>query len=458
MKRAATLGLLFLAAGAVHAQNWPSFRGDRASGVSDGKPAPQTWNVEKGENLLWKVPIPGLSIASPIVWGDRVIVLTAVSSEPKAETFRHGAYGDVEPAADMAAHTWKVLSLDRRTGKIIWEQTSHTGVPKTKRHTKSTQANSTPATDGKYVAAFFGSEGLYTYDWSGKLLWKKDFGNLNAGWFYDPDYEWGTASSPIIYKNMVILQVDVQKDSFLAAYDIKSGKELWKTMRDEIPSWGTPTIYEHKDGRAEVITHATKFIRSYDAKSGKELWRLGPNSEITSPTPFVAHDLIYVTNGYRFIQPIYAIKPGGAGDLTLPKDQTKSDFIAWSAQRGGPYTPTPVVYGDYFYTTNNSGILTVLNAKTGERAYQQRLGEGGSYSASVIAGDGKVYFFSEDGDVFVVKAGDKYELLAKNPVGEVLMATPALSDGVLYIRSIKSLIAIGSPAAAQPAPAKRSGK
>jgi len=448
VKRILILAAAFVFAGAAHAQNWPSFRGDHAGGVADGKPAPAKWDVAKGENVLWKTAIPGLSVASPIVWGDRVFLVTAVSSDTKAETFRHGLYGDVEPAADMAPHAWKVYALDKKTGKVIWERVSHQGVPKTKRHTKSSQASSTPATDGKYVVAFFGSEGLYTYDWNGKLLWSKEFGNLNAGWFYDPDYEWGTASSPIIYKNMVILQVDIQKDSFLAAYDIKTGKELWKIMRDEIPSWSTPTVYEHKDGRGEIITQATKFIRGYDAKTGKELWRLGPNSEVTAPTPFIANDLIYVTNGYRFIQPIYAIKPGGSGDLTLPKDQTKSDFIAWSTQRGGPYMPTPVVYGDLFYTTNNSGVLTVYKAATGERVYQNRLGEGGAYSASVIAGDGKVYFFSEDGDVYVVKAGDKYELLAKNPVGEVLMATPALSDGILFIRSIKSLIAISAPATA----------
>jgi outer membrane protein assembly factor BamB len=457
MKRAGIVALAGLLLGSgMAAQNWPSFRGERASGVADGAPAPEKWDVAKNENVLWKVAIPGLSVASPIVWRDRVIVVTAVSSDSKNETLRHGLYGDVDAAADMSAHTWKVMAFDKRSGKLAWERIAALGVPKSKRHTKASQANSTPATDGKYIVAFFGSEGLYTYDWNGKLVWKKDLGNLSAGWFYDPDYEWGTASSPIIYKNMVIVQVDVQKDSFLAAYDIKSGKELWKTMRDEIPSWSTPTVYEHKDGRAEIITHATKFIRGYDAMTGKELWKLGPNSEVCTPTPFVAHDLIYVTNGYRFIQPIYAIKPGGAGDLTLAKDQTKSDFIAWSTQRGGPYMPTPVVYGDLFYTTNNSGILTVLNARTGERAYQQRLGAGGAYTASVIAGDGKIFFTSEDGDVYVVKAGDKYELLAKNAVGEVLMATPALSDGVLYIRSIKSLIAVGMPA--PPPGAKPAGK
>ncbi len=427
--------------------NWPSFRGERASGVADGKPTPAKWDAVKGENILWKVPIPGLALASPIVWGDRVFVVTAVSSDPKNETFRHGLYGDVDAAPDMSKHAWKVYALDKRTGKIIWERTAYEGVPRTKRHTKSSQASSTPATDGKYVVAFFGSEGLYTYDWKGKLLWKKDLGLMNAGWFYDPDYEWGSASSPIIYKNMVIVQCDVQKDSFIAAFDLKSGKQIWRTERDEIPSWGTPTIYENPATKhAELITHATKFIRGYDPMTGKELWRLGPNSEVTAPTPFVAHDLIYITNGYRFIQPIYAIKPGAKGDISLQGDATKSDHIAWSTKNGGPYMPTPVVYGDLFYTTNNSGILTVMNAKTGERVYRQRIGNGGAYSASVVAADGKIYFSSEDGEIFVLKAGDKFELLAQNPMGEVLMATPAISDGMIFIRGIKNLYAIAEPA------------
>ena len=425
----------------AEAQNWPSFRGARAAGVAEGHAAPTKWNAEKGENILWKVPIPGLSVASPIVWRDRVFVVTAVSSDPQNETFRHGLYGDVEPHADTSRHAWKVYALDTKTGKVIWERVAHEGVPKTKRHPKSSQASSTPVTDGRHIVALFGSEGLYTYDWNGKLLWKKDLGLLNAGWFYDPDYEWGTASSPIIYKDMVIVQCDIQQNSFVAAFDLKDGKQIWRTNRDEIPSWGTPTIYEGKD-RAELITHATKFIRAYDPMTGKELWRLGPNSEVTAPTPIVAHDLIYVTNGYRGIQPIYAIRPGGTGDLTLKGDARSSDHIAWSTKQGGPYMPTPVVYGDHFYTTSNSGVLTVYNAKTGERVYQQRIGKGGAYSTSVVAADGKVYFTSEDGEIFVVKAGPTYELLATNPMGEVLMATPAISDGTIFVRGLKHLYAI----------------
>lgn len=429
---------------AAYAQNWPGFRGPNASGIAEGFPAPTTWDALKSVNILWKSPIPGLAHASPIIWGDRLFITTAVSSDPNA-VFRHGLFGDVEPSPDVSKHSWRVYCLDKKTGKIIWEKIAHEGTPKTKRHPKSSQNSSTPATDGKHLVAFFGSEGLYTYDFDGKLLWKQDLGILNAGWFYDPDYEWGTASSPIIYKNLVIVQCDIQKNSFAAAYDVNDGHLVWKTPREEIPSWGTPAIYD--DGkRAELITHATKFIRGYDPMTGKELWRLSGNSEVTAPTPIVAHGLIYVTNGYRVVQPIYAIRPGGHGDITLKQGQESNDYIAWSKQHGGPYMPTPIVYGDYFYACNNQGILTCYNAKTGERIYQQRLGQGGSYSASPVAADGKLYFTSEDGDIFVVKAGPKFELLASNPMGEVCMATPAISGGAIFVRTEHHVVACGAAA------------
>ena len=369
---------------------------------------------------------------------------TAVSSDASAK-LRHGLYGDVEPSNDVSKHTWKVYALNKTDGKVLWERVAHEGIPKTKRHTKSSQNSCSPVTDGKVVVAHFGSEGLFAYDFNGKLLWKQDLGKLNAGWFFDPDYEWGVASSPIIYKDTVIVQADIQKDSFVAAYSLKGGKQLWKTMRDELPSWGTPTVYEGKP-RAELVTHATKFIRGYDPATGKELWRLSGNSEITTPTPLVAHGLIYVTNGYRGIQPIYAIRPGASGDISLKENQTSNEWIAWSHKRGGPYTPTPVIYGDLLYIVNNQGVLAAYNAKTGERIYQERVGSGGSYSASMVAGDGKIYLFSEDGDVYVVKAGPKMEVLAHNNVGEVVMATPALSVGVLFIRTMKHVYAIGAPA------------
>ncbi|MBI1791002.1 MAG: PQQ-binding-like beta-propeller repeat protein [Acidobacteria bacterium] len=430
-----TVALFLLLACTLGAQNWGSFRGPQASGVADGQDPPTNFQV------LWKTPMPGLAHASPVVWGDRVFIATAISSDPKA-VFRHGLFGDVEPSGDVSRHTWRIYCLDRMSGKILWEQTAHEGVPKVKRHPKSSQASSTPATDGKHVVVYFGSEGLYGYTVDGKLVWKQDLGIQDAGWFFDPDYQWGPASSPIIHKGRVYVQCDRQQDSFVAAYDLATGKPVWTTPRKEIPSWGTPTVYEGKT-RAELVTNGTRSIRGYDPETGKELWRLSRNSEVTVTTPIAAHDLIFVSNGYPPVQPVYAIKPGASGDITLKEGTSSSDSIAWSYLRGGVYMPTPLVYGDLLYTCSNNGILTAYNAKSGERVYQQRVAQGGAYSASPVAADGKLYLTSEDGDIHVLRAGPKYELLATNPVGEVLMATPAITPGMLIVRGEHHVFGIG---------------
>ena len=355
------LSLVLFTTTVTCAQNWPQFRGPGASGVIESGETPVSFDAPKSTNLRWKTAIPGLGHSSPISWGNKIFVTTAVSSGAKSET-RFGLYGDVAPVKDDPKHVWKVYAIDSGTGKILWERTASEGLPKVKRHPKSSHADSTPATDGKHLVALFGSEGLYCYDLNGKLLWKADLGVLDAGWFYDPDYQWEHGSSPIIYKNLVIVQADVQKNSFIAAFDIKTGKQLWKTSRDEISSWGTPTVFEGKT-RAELITNGSRAIRGYDPLTGKELWRLTPNSEVTTPTPFVAHDLIFVTSGYAPIQPIYAIKPGASGDISLKDGKESNEFIAWSKTRGGPYMPTPVVYGDQLYTVSNQGVLTRTTRK-----------------------------------------------------------------------------------------------
>jgi outer membrane protein assembly factor BamB len=438
---------------AAQAQNWPQFRGPGATGVVEGGAAAANWDAPKSVNTRWQVTIPGLAHSSPVVWGNQVFITTAVTSAPKDET-RYGLYGDVAPVKDDPKHTWKVYALDKQTGKILWERVAYEGPPLVKRHPKSTHADSTPVTDGKYLIALFGSHGLYAYNLKGKLLWKQDLGVLDSGWFYDADYQWEHGSSPIIYRDLVIVQADIQKDSFIAAYSLKNGKLVWKTPREEISSWGTPTIYQGKT-RAELITNGSKAIRGYDPLTGKELWRLTPNSEVTAPTPFVAHDLIFVTSGYRPLQPIYAIKLGATGDISLKDGKDSNEFIAWSKTRGGPYMPTPVVYGDLLYTCSNQGVLTAYNVKTGERVYQERLGgKGGAFTASPVASDGKLYLASEDGDVFVVKTGPKYELLSTNPVGEVMMATPAISDGVVIVRGLKHVYAFAEPAAGKTKVAK----
>jgi len=426
-------------------KHWPSFRGLNASGVAHSPSAPVHWNAEKSENVKWKTAVPGLSHASPIVWDDRVFVTTAIGSDTSSK-LRVGLYGDVAPDKDVSKHTWKIFCLDKKNGKILWERVAHEGAPKVKRHTKATQANSTPVTDGKHVIALFGAEGMYCYNMDGKLVWKKDLGALDSGWFYDPDYQWGHGSSPVIYKNLVIVQCDIQKNSFIAAFALKDGEQVWRTVRDEIPSWGTPTIHE-SNGRVQLVTNGTKHIRGYDPRTGAELWRLAGNSEIAVPTPIIAHDMIYVTSGYRPIQPIYAIRLDAVGDISLQDTATTNTHIAWSKKRGGPYMPTPIVYEDYLYTCANNGTVTCYNAKTGTQMYRERLGGQGSayaFTASPIAAEGKLYFTSEDGEIFVVQAGPKYELLATNAMGEVCMATPAFSENLLIVRTQQHIFGIGN--------------
>jgi outer membrane protein assembly factor BamB len=445
MRRLAPIVAMGVVAATVSAfgQNWPSFRGSNASGVADGKPTATTWNAAAGQNILWKTAIPGVAVSSPIVWGDRLFVSTAVGGDPN-EGIRTGQYGDVEPTSDRTPHAFRLLALDRATGKILWDKVAREGIPKAKRHPKSSFASATPVTDGRRVIVSFGSEGLYAYDFDGKLLWNRDLGVLNAGWFYDPDYEWGVGSSPIIWKNLVIVQCDIQKDSFIAAFDVATGAPVWRTSREEIPSWSTPTVFE-ADGHAELVTQATTFIRGYDPASGKELWRLSGNSEVTIPTPIVGPGMIIVTNGYRNVQPIFAIKPGASGDITLQGDATTNAAITWSLKHGGPYIPTPLIYNGQLYLCQTNGVVVTYDALTGKRVYQQRLGQnGGSFSASPVAADGKIYFPSEDGDVFVVKAGPAYEALATNSMGEIIMATPAISDGVIFIRGLRHVFAIGT--------------
>ena len=427
--------------GAIKPANWPSFRGLHASGVADGQFPPTTWDADARRNIRWKTRIPGLGHSCPVVWGERIFLTTAKSGAKQAY-LKTGRYGNVDSVNDTLAHTFHVLCLDKASGKILWDEIAHTGVPKVKRHTKATHANSTCATDGKHVVACFGSEGLYCYDTAGKLLWKKELGVLESGWFYDPDYQWGFGSSPIIYENMTIMQCDAGKNSFIAAYDLQSGEKIWLTPRDEVSSWGTPTIVETKTG-AELVTNATKFVRGYDPKTGKEIWRLGKNSEITVPTPIFAQGLIFVTSGYRPVRPIYAIRMGAHGDITLAKDEKSSDAIAWSKDKAGPYMPTPIVYGEHLYTCSNDGIVTCYDAKSGKRLWWERLGSDSGFTASPVAADGKLYFTSEEGQTYVLKAGAEFVLLRTNALGDPCLATPAIADGMLFVRTQRYLFGIG---------------
>lgn len=429
--------------------SWPSFRGPLASGVADQQDLPERWDVRTGENVRWRTPIPGLAHSSPIVWGDRVFVTTAISSRPGA-TFKPGLYGDGDASEDTSPHKWVLYAIDKRTGKIAWERVAFEGPPRNKRHIKSTYASASPATDGRIVVAWFGSQGVFAYDVNGTPLWQVDLGRVDMGAYDIPAVEWGPASSPIIWNDRVILQVDTQADSFVLALDAATGKTVWKTDRDEFPSWGTPTVVTTGKGE-ELVTNASKYIRGYDPRTGRELWKLGGSSKITAPTPFLAPTgqgeqggLIVVASGRAPERPIFAVRPGSRGDLTLQKDQSSSTAIAWSKTGRGSYMPTPLVYDGVLYVLANNGVFDAYDLETGQEIYRQRLDPVGSgFSASPVAADGRIYLPSEDGEIIVVAAGREFKRIAVNSMGELLMATPALSDGVMYVRSSGSLFAIG---------------
>jgi outer membrane protein assembly factor BamB len=430
---------LFLSSITVNAQNWPSFRGPNASGVAEGTNPPVTWDLEKSQNVLWKTDIPGLSHSSPIVWGNNIFVITAVSSEAKP-TFKAKDRG-IGLANDDVSHTWMIFALDKRNGRVIWTEKAYEGVPRAKRHVKATQANSTPVTDGRYVVALFGSEGLACYDIKGKLLWKQDLGVLNPGLWDDKESSWGHASSPIIYRDLVFVQADGHKQSFIAAFSLKDGKQAWRVERNEITSWTTPAIYQGKD-RVELIANGGRYIRGYDPLTGKELWRFADSdTQVKMQAPLIANDLIYITGGYPPGRAMYAFRPGAVGDISLKSGEDKNAFLAWTTSKGSPYTPTPIIYGDLFYVLADNGVLSAYDAKTGENIYQQRLPT--SFSASPVAANGKLYLSSEDGDVFVVKAGRQYELLSRNVMSQPLMATPALTEGMLIVRGENAIYALG---------------
>ena len=423
------------------AQNWPSFRGPNASGVAEGSPLPVKWDVAAGENVKWKTPIAGLGHSCPVVWGDRIFVTTAISGKKDPE-LKVGLYGNVTPVEDDTVHRWLLYCLDKSSGKILWERTVFEATPRVKRHTKASHANSTPATDGGHVVSFYGSEGLACHDMDGALLWKKDLGPLDSGWYVQKEAQWGFSSSPIIHDGKVLIQCDVQEGSFLAALDIEDGREIWRTPRDDVSTWGTPTLYIN-NGIQLFAVNGYKHIGGYEFSTGKEIWRLEGGGDIPVPTPVVAHGLIFITNAHGRMRPIYGVRTSAAGEVA-PTEAEPGAHVGWWRSDRGNYMQTPLVYGDYLYCCNDGGILTCYEARTGKTVYRKRLGKGTGFTASAVAGDGKIYFTSEEGDIHVIKAGPEFQKLAVNAMGEICMATPAISDGTLLFRTKGHLVAIGT--------------
>jgi outer membrane protein assembly factor BamB len=337
-----------------------------------------------------------------------------------------GLYGDIEPAKDDTPQEWKVVCLDRKTGALRWEKNARQGPPRVRRHPKATHANSSVAMDAKHVVAMFGTEGLYAYDHTGKLLWSKDLGPLDSGFFRVPEAQWGFGSSPVIHEGRLIVQADVQKGSFLAAFDVATGKELWRTPRTDVPTWSTPTVHGLA-GAPQVVANGWRQMAAYDLATGREVWKL--------------HGLVFLTSAHGG-SGTFAVKANARGDITPPGEATSSDGVAWSA-KDAAYMQTPLLYGDHLYVCKDNGVLSVFDARSGNRLYQQRLGEGTTgFTASPVAANGRVYFTSEEGDVFVVKAGPVFELLGKGALGETSLSTPAFSEGHLFFRTRDHVVAV----------------
>ena len=420
--------VLMMSTAALQAADWKSFRGTRASGVADGSPLPVECDLASRKNVLWTAEIPGLGHSSPVVSGNQIYLTSAI---PLRETAPFSPIGGIDSASDQGIpHRFAVLAVNLRTGKIEWTRTAYEGPPKIQRHLRASHANATPAADRGHVAAFFGSEGLYVFKSDGSLVWKKDLGVLSVGYKGRPEVEWGWSSSPVLSGGTVVVQCDTHREDFVAAFDLNTGKELWRSPREEYPTWSTPAVVDTPRG-VQVITASGRFTRAHDLKTGKELWRYADETEVRVPTPIVAHGLIIVAGGYPQGRPFYALDLDGK--------------LVWRNEKGGPYVPTPIVYRDYLYIAGDTGILGCYEAKTGKEVYRERLGPGTvAISASPTAGDGKLFLPTHEGDIYAVAAGPRFEVLGKMAFGEPLMATPAIADGVVLVRGTRRLHAIAS--------------
>lgn len=424
-------------------KNWPQYRGPNASGLDDSTVLPTTWNAETGKNIRWQTAIPGLAHASPIIWDDRIYIATAVSSAGKPD-LKVGLYGNIDSANDNASQQWRLLALDKTTGKVIWNVIGHEGVPKISRHTKATHCNSTPATDGRHIVAIFGSEGLFCFDPTGKLQWKKDLGAMDSGYFVSPSAQWGFASSPILHEGKVIVLCDVQKGSFLAAFDLTDGREIWRTPRDDVPTWSTPTIVTAA-GRTQIVVNGWHHSGGYDFTTGKELWKHDGGGDIPVPTPIAANGLIYLTSAHGRSRPMRAIRANATGDISPAESGTTNPAIAWEQEKKGNYMQTPILVGEWLYGCADVGLLTCFNAGSGDVRYSERVSKTSEgYTASPVSDGRHLYITSELGNVFVVPATGKFSVVAMNKLGETCLSTPAISEGALFFRTRDKVVAVAA--------------
>jgi len=436
---AAPLLITVLGSGAANAQqNWPQFRGPGSAGVSEAAGLPDRWSAT--ENIVWRTEIPGRGWSSPIVWGDRVVVTTAIS-EGQEEEAKKGIYpviGDRNKPTKNRRR-WMVLCFDLEKGDLIWQREVHREFPDWPRHIKNSYASETPCTDGQRVYAYFGNVGMFAFSLNGTPVWERRWDRRKTRG------DWGSAASPIVHRGRVYLVNDNEQHSFIEAMDCATGNTVWKVDRDERSNWSTPLIWENGQ-RTEIVTPGTGKVRSYDL-SGNLLWELTGMSGITVPTPLSGHGMVYVSSGFNGsrLRPLYAIRGGASGDISLREGENSNRFIAWCQPRAGAYNVSPVLLDDQVYALLDRGTFASWGARTGREIYPfQRIhSDARAFTASPWAYDGKVFCLSEDGDTFVIQAGAEMKVLAKNSLDEMCLSSPAVVPGALIIRTTQALYRIG---------------
>ena len=438
---ALTLILLGTIAGQVTEADdrWPQFRGPGSRGISNDSGLPTSWSTT--ENVAWAADIPGLGWSSPIVW-DGTVYLTTVVSTAAVEAPEGGLYRGSETwLPSQAEHRYLVYAIDVETGSVKWEREVHRAPPERGHHMKNTLASETPVTDGQSVYVYFGNVGVFSLDTNGTVQWSHD---VHAS---DTRLGWGTAASPVLYRDRLYIVNDNDDQSYLFAVSTETGAEVWRTDRDEATNWSTPYVWENEQ-RTEIVTTGTDKVRSYDLE-GNLLWELTGMSSITVPTPFAEFGLLFISSGYLGDQarPVFAIRPGASGDISLGDGDVSNEFIVWSQPQAASYNPSPIIYGDYYYTLLDRGFFTCHDARTGEEVYgRERIAVGAAFSASPWAYDGKLFALSEDGDTYVIQAGPDFEVIGQNSLNEFSMATPAIAHDSLFIRTASKLYRISEQA------------
>ena len=434
-------------------RHWPQFRGSRAGVAADDARLPDAWSAT--ENIAWAVDVPGRSWSSPVVWGNHVFVVTAINVKQPAPTLNTvGTYlarslggpmtgGDISQPVDE--HRWVLYDVDFQTGKINWERVVHAAVPSQPVHQKNSYASETPVTDGERVYVYLGYVGLFAFDMTGKPLWSKPMPAVKTR------TGWGSAASPVLHNGRLYIVNDNEERSFVAAFDAKGGNQLWRTDREaDASNWSTPFVWQN-EVRTEVVTTGSKGVRSYGT-DGKLLWQLTGMTSIHAVTPIASHGLLFVSSGYfpDSKRPTYAIKPGASGDISLKGEERSNAFVAWSQPTLAPAYPSPLVVGDQYYTLMDRGFVTSNDPRTGEEIYgRQRIAvDAGTFSASPWSYNGKIFAISEDGDTFVMQAGKEFKVLGRNSLGEMTLATPAIANGSVFIRTATKLYRITDAARA----------